>query len=322
MNKKLMSTVTIAGLATLGGVVDASADTKYTIEKGDTLSHIALEYATTVRQLATENKIDNPDLIFAGDTLWINGVPTNVRSVAPQAKVAPTNNVVAPSTPDVQNVVVEQTTPQKEEKVIETPEVEAKAPESGVEVAEPETETETVVEEQVTEEPVKEEKEEMVVEDVQTPVQPEKPKAVEVPKAVEAPKPVAPKAVEVPKAVEAPKPIEIVQPQVQEKQQPVTPVAPKPQTPVQPQVNQNLSVYERFLNAGGTAAMWTHIVMPESGGNPSALSPNGYRGLGQTKEAWGVGSVEEQTAGMLNYASQRYGSIAGAISFRLANGWW
>ncbi|AIG65206.1 LysM peptidoglycan-binding domain-containing protein [Weissella tructae] len=326
MNKKLMSTVTIAGLATLGGVVDASADTKYTIEKGDTLSHIALEYATTVRQLATENKIENPDLIFAGDTLWINGVPTNVRPAAPQANVAPTNNVVAPSTPDVQNVVVEQTTPQTEEKVTTTPEVEEKAPEANVEVAEPETTP--VVEEEATEEPTKDVESEVVVEEepaveeVQTPVQPETPKAVEVPKAVEAPKPVAPKAVEVPKAVETPKPIEIVQPQVQEKKQPVTPVAPKPQTPAQPQVNQNLSVYDRFLNAGGTAAMWTHIVMPESGGNPNALSPNGYRGLGQTKEAWGVGSVEEQTAGMLNYASQRYGSIAGAISFRLANGWW
>ncbi len=68
--------------------------------------------------------------------------------------------------------------------------------------------------------------------------------------------------------------------------------------------------------------MWTAIVMPESGGNPDAVSANGYRGLGQTKEAWGTGSVATQTAGMINYAVSRYGSIENAISFRQANGWW
>ena len=68
--------------------------------------------------------------------------------------------------------------------------------------------------------------------------------------------------------------------------------------------------------------MWNAIVMPESGGNPNAVSPNGYRGLGQTKESWGTGSVAQQTAGLVNYAVSRYGSIDGAIQFRLANGWW
>lgn len=82
------------------------------------------------------------------------------------------------------------------------------------------------------------------------------------------------------------------------------------------------SVYEQFIAAGGTDAMWTAIVMPESGGNPDAVSASGYRGLGQTKEAWGTGSVVTQTAGMINYAVSRYGSIENAISFRQANGWW
>ncbi len=82
------------------------------------------------------------------------------------------------------------------------------------------------------------------------------------------------------------------------------------------------SVYDQFIAAGGTDAMWTAIVMPESGGNPDAISANGYRGLGQTKEAWGTGSVATQTAGMINYAVSRYGSIENAISFRQANGWW
>ena len=42
--------------------------------------------------------------------------------------------------------------------------------------------------------------------------------------------------------------------------------------------------------------------MPESGGNPNAVNP-GYRGLGQTKESWGTGSVASQTKGMINYAN-------------------
>lgn len=82
------------------------------------------------------------------------------------------------------------------------------------------------------------------------------------------------------------------------------------------------SVYDQFIATGGTSALWNAIVMPESGGNPNAVSPNGYRGLGQTKEGWGTGSVAQQTAGLVNYAVSRYGSIDGAIQFRLANGWW
>lgn len=82
------------------------------------------------------------------------------------------------------------------------------------------------------------------------------------------------------------------------------------------------STKSQFLAAGGTEAMWNSIVLPESSGNPNAVSPNGYQGLGQTKESWGTGSVADQTAGMLNYAKERYGSIDSAIQFREANNWW
>ncbi|AKG72816.1 hypothetical protein [Salinicoccus halodurans] len=82
------------------------------------------------------------------------------------------------------------------------------------------------------------------------------------------------------------------------------------------------STKAQFLAAGGTEAMWQNIVMPESTGNPNAVSPNGYKGLGQTKESWGTGSVQEQTKGMINYAQERYGSIDAAIQFRAANNWW
>lgn len=82
------------------------------------------------------------------------------------------------------------------------------------------------------------------------------------------------------------------------------------------------SVYAQFIAAGGTDAMWNVIVMPESGGNPNAVSPSGYRGLGQTKQAWGTGSVAQQTQGMINYANARYGSVANAVAARQAQGWW
>ena len=82
------------------------------------------------------------------------------------------------------------------------------------------------------------------------------------------------------------------------------------------------SVKAQFLQAGGTEAMWDTIVMPESTGNPNAVNPAGYRGLGQTKESWGTGSVAEQTKGMINYAKERYGSIDNAISARQSKGWW
>ena len=82
------------------------------------------------------------------------------------------------------------------------------------------------------------------------------------------------------------------------------------------------SVKAQFLQAGGTEAMWNSIVMPESSGNPNAVNELGYRGLGQTKESWGTGSVATQTKGMLNYAKERYGSIDNAISARQSKGWW
>lgn len=81
------------------------------------------------------------------------------------------------------------------------------------------------------------------------------------------------------------------------------------------------SVHDQFISAGGTEAMWSSIVMPESGGNPNATNGQ-YSGLGQTNQSWGTGSVASQTQGMINYANSRYGSVAGAIAFRQANGWW
>ena len=107
-------------------------------------------------------------------------------------------------------------------------------------------------------------------------------------------------------------------------QAPVVSVAPvAPSAPVQaPKATSTGSTHDQFISAGGTEAMWSVIVMPESGGNPNITSPNGYHGLGQTKEAWGYGSVETQTQGMLQYAQERYGSIENSISFRETHNFW
>lgn len=81
------------------------------------------------------------------------------------------------------------------------------------------------------------------------------------------------------------------------------------------------SVHDQFIAAGGNEAMWNAIVIPESGGNPNA-SNGQYRGLGQTNQNWGTGSVAEQTQGMIDYANSRYGSISNAINFRINHNFW
>lgn len=43
----------------------------HTIERGDTLSEIAIKYNTTIAKLVELNNIENPDLIYAGDKLRI-----------------------------------------------------------------------------------------------------------------------------------------------------------------------------------------------------------------------------------------------------------
>ena len=125
------------------------------------------------------------------------------------------------------------------------------------------------------------------------------------------------------------------QPAVQETEetQEAQPVEEQPAAPVQnveqPEQNTqqseptaNGSTKEQFLAAGGSEAMWNSIVMPESSGDPNAVNPLGYQGLGQTKEHWGTGSVATQTEGMIDYANERYGSVEEAIEFREANNWW
>src|SRR5690554_4342684 len=56
--------------------------TTYTVKKGDTLSHIAKRFGTTVNELVRLNNIKNPNLIYPGQKIKINGSVTNTKSTA------------------------------------------------------------------------------------------------------------------------------------------------------------------------------------------------------------------------------------------------
>ena len=53
------------------------AGTVYVVKYGDTLSKIASKYGTTYQELARINNISNPNLIYVGQILKINGTTTN-----------------------------------------------------------------------------------------------------------------------------------------------------------------------------------------------------------------------------------------------------
>ena len=72
MNKNTLvaSAAVVAGLAL--GVQTVSADT-VTVQAGDTISEIAHNYGTSVNDIVNENSLSNPNLIFVGDKLQVNG---------------------------------------------------------------------------------------------------------------------------------------------------------------------------------------------------------------------------------------------------------
>jgi len=84
MNKNTLvtSAVVVAGLAL--GVQTVSADT-VTVQAGDTVSEIAHNHGTSVSDIVNENFLSNPNLIFVGDKLQVNG---NVSTANQTAKVS------------------------------------------------------------------------------------------------------------------------------------------------------------------------------------------------------------------------------------------
>jgi len=84
MNKNTLvaSAAAVAGLAL--GWQTVSADT-VTVQAGDTISEIAHNYGTSVSDIVNENFLKNPNLIFVGDKLQVNG---NVSTANQTTKVS------------------------------------------------------------------------------------------------------------------------------------------------------------------------------------------------------------------------------------------
>ena len=53
----------------------------YTVKKGDTLSEIAMKYGTTYQELARINNIANPNVIYPGQVIKINGTAEKIYTV-------------------------------------------------------------------------------------------------------------------------------------------------------------------------------------------------------------------------------------------------
>ena len=77
--------IMLAGAMLLTSQANARADDSYTVEYGDTLSHIALNYGFTVDELVLLNGIDDPDVIFPGDIIALGGQGNGSAAVAVSA---------------------------------------------------------------------------------------------------------------------------------------------------------------------------------------------------------------------------------------------
>jgi LysM repeat protein len=64
---------------------EASSGFNYTVQWGDSLSAIAVRYGTTVYAISQANGIVNPNLIYAGQVLWI---PTAYYPPTPSQPIA------------------------------------------------------------------------------------------------------------------------------------------------------------------------------------------------------------------------------------------
>ncbi len=67
----LLAVAPAAGAEAPPASAAASGGYYYTVQWGDTLSAIALRNGTTVQAIAQANGIVNPNLIYAGQVLWI-----------------------------------------------------------------------------------------------------------------------------------------------------------------------------------------------------------------------------------------------------------
>ena len=85
------------GLAVLIAVsaLAVSAAAGYTVQRGDTLSAIALRYGTNVSALVEANDVADPDLVYTGEQLAIPGSASGTEDTSPTAGTS-TTHVVRP----------------------------------------------------------------------------------------------------------------------------------------------------------------------------------------------------------------------------------
>lgn len=69
--------------------------TTYTVKPGDTLSAIAAKYGTTYQKIAADNGIANPNLIYPGQVLKINGTSNNEKKTTYTVKSGDTLSGIA-----------------------------------------------------------------------------------------------------------------------------------------------------------------------------------------------------------------------------------
>lgn len=98
MNKKVLTALTVAGVATAAMATDVSADT-YTVKSGDTLSSIAADHNTTVDRILNVNKIADSNMIFVGEQFELDDQAANAQTqaVAPASSATTTQQSVATS---------------------------------------------------------------------------------------------------------------------------------------------------------------------------------------------------------------------------------
>ena len=83
--KNLVKVFTTLGVVALGvstTAVVANADMVYTVQSGDTLSGIASRLGVSYEQLAQSNGIANPNRIYVGQVLRVNGQATSYQAPA------------------------------------------------------------------------------------------------------------------------------------------------------------------------------------------------------------------------------------------------
>lgn len=96
----ILGTLAFGGALTFG-ITSASADT-YTVKSGDTLNKIAQKYSTTAEKIASDNNIENINLIYVDDALKINeDLPSTSteKNVAVTVTEAPVQQSTPTSTP-------------------------------------------------------------------------------------------------------------------------------------------------------------------------------------------------------------------------------